>query len=591
MLKLYFKWKKKIEEKGFTLVELIAVIVIIAIIMLIAIPAVLNSVESAKRKTFDEYITKSASLAQQKYSEQLLSENYFGGNCIIYDIETDLGLDNTGKFKGYILLNAQTNDIYVTLYDDSYAVSAYHFNNSKSELIDKLERIGSIEEESLSKDYLCSHSNCNSCTYKEGTNEKSIVADKESNENAINNGALMISGQDFNLKLRQLYNPNLTAASGLFNDITELRSSNTLKDTTDKLDVSTPESKYRIWIWKEEGTVYYYTDAPSGIFLNADCQHMFTNLRGLRVIDVSKWNTSIVENAYMMFGSCEVEELDLSGFNTSNMTNMGYMFSYTEKLKKLDISNFDTSKVTNMQGMFMGCFLLEELDLSHFKTSKITSMRYMFYQCESLKKLNIRGFDTSNVTTMYMTFDGCKNLTTFDFSYLNTSKVTNMKSLFHSCEKLVEVNLTNIDTSKVTDMSGMFGYCRSLKTIDATKLNTSNVTDMDGMFTGCESLTSLDVTSFDTSKVTRMGTLFSDCKNLVILDLSSFNTSNVVRMSWMFYNCEKLKTIYVGTGWNTSNVTDHYDVFENCTLLPHYNSAEIELEHANYSSTGYLTKK
>ncbi len=591
MLKLLFKFKKKLEEKGFTLVELLAVIVILAIIMLIAIPAVLNSVDSARRKTFSEYVTKTAGLAQQKYAESLITETSFGGNCIIYDITTDLGTSNSGEYKGYVLLNTITNDIYVTLSDDSYGITAYHFNDSKKELVSNLSPIGSIEEDKLTKEYLCSNSNCNSCSYKEGGIDKGIIADKESNEDAKEKYAFMVTGQQLNISIRRLFNPNISVINQPFNDVKEFLYNDTLKDTEDKIDVSTPESKYRIWIWRIESRVYYYTDAPNGIYLNADSSHMFTNLMSLKTIDTSKWNSSKVENAFMMFGSCAVEELDLRHFDTKAMTNMGYMFSYAQQLKKLDISSFDTTNVTNMLGMFMGASSLETLDLSHFKTSKITTMKYMFYDCKALKNLNIRGFDTSKVTNFSMVFTGCKNLTSFDFSYLDTSSATTMEDLFDGCESLVEINLTNINTSNVTNMEAMFAYCTSLKIIDPSKLNTSNVTSMDGMFASCEALTSLNLSSFDTKNVTKMGQMFGSCKNLVTVDISSFDTSNVERMSWMFYGCENLKNIYVGTKWDISKVTDHFMVFTDCAKLPHFNKNEDELQHADYSSTGYLTKK
>ena len=283
MLKLLFKFKKKLEEKGFTLVELLAVIVILAIIMLIAIPAVLNSVDSARRKTFSEYVTKTAGLAQQKYAESLITETSFGGNCIIYDITTDLGTSNSGEYKGYVLLNTITNDIYVTLSDDSYGITAYHFNDSKKELVSNLSPIGSIEEDKLTKEYLCSNSNCNSCSYKEGGIDKGIIADKESNEDAKEKYALMVTGQQLNISIRRLFNPNISVINQPFNDVKEFLYNDTLKDTEDKIDVSTPESKYRIWIWRIESRVYYYTDAPNGIYLNADSSHMFTNLMSLNI--------------------------------------------------------------------------------------------------------------------------------------------------------------------------------------------------------------------------------------------------------------------------------------------------------------------
>jgi len=44
---------KKLNRKGFTLVELLAVIIILAIVVGITIPAVLNTVDNAKKKAFD----------------------------------------------------------------------------------------------------------------------------------------------------------------------------------------------------------------------------------------------------------------------------------------------------------------------------------------------------------------------------------------------------------------------------------------------------------------------------------------------------------------------------------------------------------
>ena len=59
------------DRKGFTLVELLAVIVILAIIMIIAIPSVLNTLEIARKKTFIEYVTKVYETGLNKYLEQI----------------------------------------------------------------------------------------------------------------------------------------------------------------------------------------------------------------------------------------------------------------------------------------------------------------------------------------------------------------------------------------------------------------------------------------------------------------------------------------------------------------------------------------
>ncbi len=63
-----------------------------------------------------------------------------------------------------------------------------------------------------------------------------------------------------------------------------------------------------------------------------------------------------------MFGSCtSLTSLDLSNFNTSNVTNMNGMFGSCTSLTSLDLSNFDTSKVTSMINMFNGCTSLRTI--------------------------------------------------------------------------------------------------------------------------------------------------------------------------------------------------------------------------------------
>ena len=66
--------------------------------------------------------------------------------------------------------------------------------------------------------------------------------------------------------------------------------------------------------------------------------------------------------------------------------------------------------------MFAGCSHLTSLDLSHFDTSNVTSMNSMFYGCSSLTSLDLSSFDTSNVTNMYRMFDGCSSLKSISVS-------------------------------------------------------------------------------------------------------------------------------------------------------------------------------
>ena len=88
-------------------------------------------------------------------------------------------------------------------------------------------------------------------------------------------------------------------------------------------------------------------------------EHMF-NMCGNQSLTSLKigFNTSKVTSMHAMFANCGTEKLTTfslgNNFNTSNVTDMGYMFEkFGGPLTELKLgSNFSTSKVTNMQGMF-----------------------------------------------------------------------------------------------------------------------------------------------------------------------------------------------------------------------------------------------
>ena len=60
-----------------------------------------------------------------------------------------------------------------------------------------------------------------------------------------------------------------------------------------------------------------------------------------------------------------------TAFDTSEVTDMGSMFTLCVKLTNLDVHNFDTSHVTDMHYMFSGCYSLTDLDLSSFDFSNV----------------------------------------------------------------------------------------------------------------------------------------------------------------------------------------------------------------------------
>ena len=90
-------------------------------------------------------------------------------------------------------------------------------------------------------------------------------------------------------------------------------------------------------------------------------------------------------------------EASFKGSNTSNVTDMSYMFEYCSGLTSLDVSSFNTNMVTDMTYMFKGCTSLTSLTLSNFNTSNVTYMDSMFYGCSKLKTIRMVGCSTDTV--------------------------------------------------------------------------------------------------------------------------------------------------------------------------------------------------
>ena len=111
-----------------------------------------------------------------------------------------------------------------------------------------------------------------------------------------------------------------------------------------------------------------------------DMTQMFCCCYNLQNIKFSSFNTKNVNNMKKMFYSCcKLTELDLSSFVTSNVTNMNQMFTDCSKLTEIKFTpSFNTEKVQDISKMFSRCNELIKLDLSSFNTSNITDMSEMF---------------------------------------------------------------------------------------------------------------------------------------------------------------------------------------------------------------------
>jgi surface protein len=171
----------------------------------------------------------------------------------------------------------------------------------------------------------------------------------------------------------------------------------------------------------ETGKYDLYIGANKGVIGNTDSSYLFFAFSNLKNIEFNdNYDTSNVTSMWRMFaGGNSITELDVSDFDTSNVISMSGMFT-AWNFEKVACGNrsitkiifgeiFNTSKVSSMSDMF-SFQPLTELDLSGFDTSEVTNMWHMFIGCTKLTELNLCSFNTSKVTQMTRIFKDTTSL-------------------------------------------------------------------------------------------------------------------------------------------------------------------------------------
>ena len=326
-------------------------------------------------------------------------------------------------------------------------------------------------------------------------------------------------------------------------------SQNGTYDVTDKTSakVNVPEKQLGTKTITKNG-IYNATDdnldgyskvevATSGVDLNDYIKS--TIEEGTSSYSAGQWIKSVKQlpaftfngkNTSYHFSGFKGSSIDLSSFNTSNVTNMNSMFRDCSSLTSLDLSSFNTSKVTNMASLFNSCRSLTSLDLSNFNTSKVTDMGGVFYGCSSLTSLDVSNFDTTNVINMNSIFDSCSSLTSLDVNNFNTSKVTNMGRMFSSCSSLTSLDVSNLTATSLTNANMMFYNCLYITSIDLSNFENTKTVSVSQMFQYCSRLSNLNMSKFDFTKISNYSNMFNSVpKNCYILvkdeaQKTAFNT-------------------------------------------------------------------
>lgn len=198
-----------------------------------------------------------------------------------------------------------------------------------------------------------------------------------------------------------------------------------------------------------------------------DMESMFQATR-VTELDLSMLDTKKVTTMKSMFQSCErLTSLNLSGWDTRNVETLDIFARGCKSLMSLDLSHFNTSKVTSMKEAFSWS-RYETLDLSGWDTGNVTTMWCMFIGCNWLKSINFGGWDTRKVTDfdcfIAASGDHTPELVSVDMSSFNTPSVTNFNYMFGARTTLEEIHFGVLDFASATDVSNMFHACRALTT-------------------------------------------------------------------------------------------------------------------------------
>lgn len=405
-------------KKGFTLVELLAVIVILSIIVLIVTPVVLSVIDDSEKTSIkvsaEHYIDAvNAELSNQEMiGEYEILDGVYEisnkGKVLTNNKNTIIYLDYKGKAieEGFIIVNrGLVKQIVNGKIDDWYV----KISSGEVKLSEKLNTLLTGKEFNAAIKTLAS-----------GTNK--LYTDSDSTINKI-------EFYDYG-KLPEGYTKG------------EL-------ETLDNIDVSETQDKSIMAYYDVNGNMYIYSDGS--IQGNQDSVAMFYYLSSLKQINVDNLDMSNVTNIANIFRECNsLVTLDLSNWTTANMTNISVAFGNSENLLTVDLSNWDTSKVTDMSYMFST------------KASDIDTEN-VYMNIENI--IGIEDFDTSNVTTMNTMFQNCNKLKNIDLSNWDTTNVIDMSWMFNRCESLNSLDLSNWNTNNVTNMNNMFKEATNLKCI------------------------------------------------------------------------------------------------------------------------------
>ena len=211
------------------------------------------------------------------------------------------------------------------------------------------------------------------------------------------------------------------------------------------------------------------------VFFNYSIQNR--NIRTVTFLDTladmpaDAWDVSRDKNGSVMAWVTDGVNLYIAGEGGVTASSCNRMFGGYNNVVSIDFGGcFYTDLTDRLTEMFVYCHNLETLDLSGWNVSNVKYMSDAFHDCLKLKSVNLSGWETSKLEVVRCMFEGCKSLESIDISHFDTSKVGSFECMFNGCKKLTAIDVSGWNTDSVLSMREMFKNCESLTSVSGLKI-------------------------------------------------------------------------------------------------------------------------
>lgn len=350
--------------------------------------------------------------------------------------------------------------------------------------------------------------------------------------------------------------------------------------------------------WGLDGVIMYYDEEKqavhvavgNGIHMLGNMSKAFadfpnaTSITGLELLE-----TSNVTDMSYLFANSGFENIDISMWNTKNVSTFAHMFSNTTNIKEVNLSNLDMSNAVDLSYMFAESSGMQKIYFENVDTSNAKLMSYFLYNTGSGSMVGECFFYGDLETSQIVDFEGFFKRTYLTnmqdvVNSLDTQNAENMARMFEDAVRVKSLDLTHFNVSKVKNMDFMFRETNRLAEVKMDGWNATNLESAEEMFKGCYNYRHFTGLG-STPKLTNTTKMFADCFELITIDLTCLDGVTLESAYRMFYGCEHTTDIF-SNGFTVATPTE--EMFEYCLALPGFDEEQTS---SDMLQKGYLTAK